>query len=148
MRLLLNVLIVVSCAFLFIVVQFAMNATVGFLDWFFTNLPASHDVWDYPVLYVLSLPSAAFVLQWLPLVALASSLLFFMKRKKQWAYLTIVSPFLLSTFIMILFYYAAQMHVPPGQGLFSSGVLIGKIESYAVQQERNAQQSGETQNAD
>lgn len=148
MRLLLNVITVLSCAFLFIVVQFSSDATVGFLDWFFTNLPSSHDVWDYPVLYILSLPVSDFILQWLPLTALASSLLFFMKRKRQWAYLTIVSPLVLSTFIMILFYYAAQMHVPPGQGLFSSGVLIGKIESYALQQEKFSKQSGETQNAD
>lgn len=148
MRLLLNVFTVLSCAVLFIIVQFASDATVGFLDWFFTNLPASHDVWDYPVLYVLSLPVSDFILQWLPLTALACSLLFFMKRRWQWAYLTIVSPLLLSAFIMILFYYAAQIHVPPGQGLFSSGVLIGKIESYALQQEKLSQQNGETQNAD
>ncbi len=147
MRLLLNVFTVLGCAVLFIIVQFSADATVGFLDWFFTNLPASHDVWDYPVLYVLSLPVSDFILQWLPLTALACSLLFFMKRKKSWAYLTIISPLMLSTVIMILFYYAAQMHVPPGQGLFGSGVLIGKIESYALQQERLSKQSGDAQNA-
>ncbi len=148
MRLLRKVFTVLGCAVLFIIVQFATNATVGFLDWFFTNLPASHDVWDYPVLYILSLPVSDFILQWLPLTALACSLLLFIKRKKMRAYLTIISPLILSAAIMILFYYAAQMHVPPGQGLFSSGVLIGKIESYALQQERLSQQSKETQNAD
>ncbi len=105
-------------------------------------------MWDYPVLYILSLPVSDFILQWLPLTALACSLLLFIKRKKMRAYLTIISPLILSAAIMILFYYAAQMHVPPGQGLFSSGVLIGKIESYALQQERLSQQSKETQNAD
>lgn len=148
MRLLLNVFTVLSCIVLFIIVQFSADAMVGFLDWFFTNLPASHDVWDYPVLYILSLPVSDFILQWLPLTALACSLLLFMKRKKMRAYLTIISPLILNAAIMILFYYAAQMHVPPGQELFSSGVLIGKVESYAMQQERLSQQSGEAQNAD
>lgn len=148
MRLLLNVFTILSCAVLFAIVQFSADATVGFLDWFFVNFPASQDVWDYPVLYILSLPLSDFILQWLPLIALACSLLFFMKRKRQWAYLTIVSPLLLCSFIMVLFYYAAQMHVPPGQGLFGSGVLIGKVESHALRQERLAKEKTETQNAD
>ena len=148
MRLLLNVFTVLGCLVLFFIVQYTSAAVVGFLDWFFTKLPASHDVWDYPVLYVLSLPISDFILQWLPLAALVCSLLFFMKRKKKWAYLTIVSPLLLSALIMVLFYSAAQIRVPPGQGLFSSGVLIGKIESYALQQEMLSQQGEEAQNAD
>lgn len=138
MRLLINVFIILSCVLLFIAVQFACDATIGFLDWFFTHLPSSMSVWDYPVLYILSLPVFDFILQWLPLLCLACSILFFMKRKRPWAYLTIVSPLFLCTFIMISFYFAAQIHVPPGQGLFSSGVLIGKIESYALQQEKAA----------
>lgn len=148
MRLLLNVFTVLGCAVLFLIVQFASDTAVGLLDWFFVKLPPSYQVWDYPVLYVASMTVFDYILQGLPLVALVCSLLFFMKRKKRWAYLTIISPLLLSGSIMIIFYQAAQIHVPPGQGLFSSGVLIGKVESYALQQDGLAKpKDGGSQNA-
>lgn len=140
MQFLRNVIIIVCCVFLFIAVQYGCTATVGFLDWFFSHLPASQTVWDYPVLYILSTTPADYILQGLPLVCLASSLLFFMKRRAGWAFFTIISPLFLCLFIMIMFTNAAQMHVPPGQGLYGSGVLIGKVESHILKQERLAKE--------
>ncbi len=136
MNFLRGVIRIVFCVLLFAAVQFFCTATVGFLDWFFANLPASRSVWDYPVLYIFSFKPADYLLQGLPLLCLACSLLFFMKRKASWAYVTIIAPFFPSLFLMILFTFAAQMHVPPGQGLYGSGVLIGKVESQILKDER------------
>lgn len=141
MRFLLNVMQAVFCIGLFAIVQFSSAAVVGFLDWFFENLPSSKSVWDYPLLYISSTMPADYIIMSLPITALACSLLFFMKRKRQWAYFTIISPLFVCMFLMIMFTFAAQMHVPPGQGLYSSGVLLGKVESAALKEGAQAGES-------
>lgn len=148
MRFLATVIKIITCAILFVAVQYCCMATIGFLDWFFENLPKSYSVWDFPLLYIFSSKPMDYIIQWLPLVCLASSLLFFMKRQTAWAYFTILAPFFLSLFLMILFTFAAQMHVPTGQGLYSSGVLIGKVESPALQAEREAEEQKNTGEAE
>ncbi len=130
---------------LFVVVQYTCDASAGFLDWFFNNLPKSQTPGDYPVLNVLGHPLSDFLIQWAPVTALAFSILLFTSQKKKWGYLLILAPLLPALVSVTLFYNAAQMHVAPGDGLFSSGVLIGKKPSYILEQEKLKQES---QNAD
>lgn len=148
MRLLLTVIKIVFCLVLFIFVQYSTMSTLGLVDWFFDNFPESKSPWDFPVLYIFSAKPVDYILPWVPLVCLASSLLFFMKRQNSWGFFTILSPFFVCVFIMIFFTLASQMHVPPGQGLYSSGVLIGKVESHILKQERLARESAEDSKED
>lgn len=121
---------------LFVVVQYICDFSAGSLDWFFDNLPKSQTPGDYPVMNVLHHPLSDFIIQWAPVTALAFSILLFTGGKRKWGYLLIVAPLLPAIVSITLFYNAAQMHVAPGEGLFSSGVLIGKKPSYILEQEK------------
>ncbi len=127
---------IIPALLLFVVVQYTCDFSVGSLDWFFNNLPKSQSPADYPVMNVLHHPLSNFITQWAPVTALAFSILLFMSQKRKWGYLLIAAPLLPAIVSITLFYNAAQMHVAPGDGLFASGVLIGKKPSYILEQEK------------
>lgn len=121
--------IVIFDLLLFAITQAVCFFSVGALEWFFTNLPSDQLPSDYMIMSALNSTAGRFFIQWLPVTCLAFSILFFMSQKILRAYLLIALPLIPAAISMMLFYNAAQMHVPPGESLFGSGVLIGKQQS-------------------
>jgi|GEM_PF-5577416 len=104
--------------------QLASDNAVGSIDWFFKNLPPEQLPSDYAVLNILGNPYMDFFFSWLPVVCLAFSVLLFMDRKALLGYLLIAFPLIPAAIMTIMFYNAAQIHVPPGETLYGSGVLL------------------------
>lgn len=129
------ILKIVAAGALFFIVRTACDFSVGALDWFFKNLPSDQSPQDYPVLHALSIPFADFILVWLPVVCALLSVFLFAMKKIKTAFLLVAFPLLPAVIAYTLFYNAAQMHVPPGETLFGSGVLIGEKPSAALLKE-------------
>ena len=125
----------VTAFVIFFVARTACDFSVGALDWFFKNLPPDQSPQDYPVLYALSIPFSDFILMWLAVVCALMSVFLFAMKKTKTAFLLVAFPLLPALIAYILFYNAAQMHVPPGETLFNSGVLIGEKPSAALPKE-------------
>ena len=120
---------IMAAAVIFFIARTACDFSVGALDWFFKRLPPEQSALDYPVMHILSTPFADFALMWLPVVCALLSIFLFAFKKTKLAFLLVAFPLLPATIAFILFYNAAQMHVPPGETLFGSGVLIGDKSS-------------------
>lgn len=128
-----KILISLFVLILFLIVQLASDSAVGYINWFFKNLPSEYTPQDFALLNFLGNPYMDFFFSWLPVVCLAFSILLFMDRKIFKGLILVVVPIVPAVILLLLFHSAAQMHVPPGQTLFGSGVLIGKAQSPALQ---------------
>lgn len=130
-----KVFLIVLAVLLFAVVQIASDNAVGSLDWFFRNLPPHLTPDRYPVMNFLANPYMDFFFSWLPVVCLSFSILLFLSHKVRWGFLLIAAPLVPAIFMTVMFYNAAQIHVPPGESLYSSGVLVGKAQSPVLAKE-------------
>lgn len=123
--------LIVLVLLIFAVAQLACDFSVGAVSWFVSKLPEGRSLSEFPAMAFWASPLLQFLMQWLAVFCLALSIYFFMEKRRVFAFLALFLPLLPALISTVSFYKAAQIHVPPGQELFASGVLIGKNLTHA-----------------
>lgn len=135
-----------SIAYIFLILmlfgisQLACDFSVGAVGWFVMNMPEGRTLSEFPSVAFWAEPALQYAMQWLAILCLAAAIYFLMEKRKIIAFMLLLLPLVPASISFSSFYQAAQMHVAPGEGLFSSGVLIGKKSSYAKKENASSEQ--------